>query len=91
MKFKQINVIAISNRRARTNYADAMPNSQEHKERVMKKIAVVSLALAVLTAAPALARTGRHHQDQSWTSSQTNPGYYDPARVRSGDIPFAPF
>ena len=57
----------------------------------MKKIAVVSLALAVLTAAPALARTGRHQQDQSWTSGQTDPGYYDPARVRPGDVPFAPF
>ena len=57
----------------------------------MKKIAVVSLALAVLTAAPALARSARHQQDQSWTSSQTNAGYYDPAKVRAGDVPFAPF
>ena len=54
----------------------------------MKKIALVSVALAVLAATPALARTG--HQ-QSWTQRQADTGYYDPAKVRPGDVPFAPF
>ena len=57
----------------------------------MKKIAVVSMALAMLAATPALARVRHHQQDQSWTSSQVDRGYYDPAKVRSGDVPFAPF
>jgi hypothetical protein len=64
---------------------------KEHEERVMKKIAVVSIALAMLAASPALSRSRHHEQNQSWTAGQVDAGYYDPARVRSGDIPFAPF
>jgi len=56
----------------------------------MKKIAVVSVALAVLVGTQAFARD-RHHQQQSWTHQQTDPGYYNPAKVRPGDVPFAPF
>jgi hypothetical protein len=55
----------------------------------MKKIAAVSIALAVLAGTPALARV-HHQQQQSW-QQQTQTGYYDPAKVRSGDVPFAPF
>ena len=57
----------------------------------MKKIAVVSLALAVLASTPALSRTRHHAQDQSWSSGQVNRGYYDPSKVPSGNVPFAPF
>jgi hypothetical protein len=56
----------------------------------MKKIALVSVALAVLAATPALART-RHQQQQSWTQHQVDTDYYDPAKVRPADVPFAPF
>ena len=55
----------------------------------MRKIAIASLALAVLAGTPALARTS--HQQPSWTQQQTGSGYYDPANVRPGDVPFAPF
>jgi hypothetical protein len=57
----------------------------------MKKIAIASIALAMLAATPALSRARHHQQDQSWGYSQVDPGYYDPAKVRSGDVPFAPF
>lgn len=57
----------------------------------MKKIAIASIALAMLAATPALSRARHHQQDQSWSYSQVNSGYYDPARVKSGDVPFAPF
>ena len=58
----------------------------------MKKIAaLVSIALAVLATTPALARVRHHQQDQVWTYGQVNPGYYDPSKVRPGDVPFAPF
>jgi hypothetical protein len=57
----------------------------------MKKIAVVSVALAVLASTPALSRVRHHEQPQSWTYGQVDPGYYDPAKVRAGDVPFAPF
>ena len=57
----------------------------------MKKIAVVSVALAVLASTPAVSRTRHQDRSQSWVSSEVNPGYYDPAKVRSGDVPFAPF
>ena len=53
----------------------------------MKKIAVVSVALAMLAGTQAFARVS-HHQNQSWTQQQPNPGYYDPANVRPGDVPF---
>lgn len=56
----------------------------------MKKIAVVSVALAVLASTPALSRARHHEQKQSWTVSKVSSGY-DPAKVRSGDVPFAPF
>ena len=56
----------------------------------MKKIATISLALAVLAGTPALARVS-HNQQQSWTQQRTDSGYYDPSKVRSGDVPFAPF
>ena len=56
----------------------------------MKKIAVVSIALAVLAGTQAFARDSRHQQ-QSWTQQQAGAGYYDPAKVRPGDVPFAPF
>jgi hypothetical protein len=56
----------------------------------MKKIAFVSLALALLAGTPALARVS-HHQQQSWTNQRAATGYYDPAKVRPGDVPFAPF
>ena len=56
----------------------------------MKKIALVSVALAMLATTPALARAG-HHQQQSWTQHQVDAGYYDPAKVRPNDVPFAPF
>ena len=54
----------------------------------MKKIAFVSLALAVLAGTPAFARV-THHQQQSWSQPQTDSGNYDPAKVRPGDVPFA--
>ena len=57
----------------------------------MKKITVISIALAMLAATPALSRSRHQEQNQSWTSGQVDTGYYDPARVRSGDVPFAPF
>jgi hypothetical protein len=57
----------------------------------MKKIAVVSLALAMLAVTPALARARHHDQNHGWTSGQVDPGYYDPSRVKPGDVPFAPF
>jgi hypothetical protein len=56
----------------------------------MKKIAVVSVALAMLAGTEAFARN-HHHRQQSWTQQQTDSGYYDPAKVRPGDVPFAPF
>jgi hypothetical protein len=56
----------------------------------MKKIAVIGIALAVLAGTPALARNS-HHQEQSWSQQKADPGYYDPAKVRPGDVPFAPF
>jgi hypothetical protein len=59
------------------------------QERVMKKFAVVSIALAMLAATPALARV-RHHQQNS-ISGQVEQGYYDPSKVKAGDVPFAPF
>jgi len=55
----------------------------------MKKFAVVSIALAMLAATPALARVS-HHQQNS-ISGQVEQGYYDPSQVKSGDVPFAPF
>ena len=57
----------------------------------MKKIAAFSIALAVLAATPALARVRHHQQNPGVTYGQVNPGYYDPAKVRPGDVPFAPF
>ena len=54
----------------------------------MKKIAIASIAL--LAGTPPLARVSQNQQ-QSWTQQQTNSGYYDPSKVRSGDVPFAPF
>jgi hypothetical protein len=56
----------------------------------MKKIAIAAIALAMLAGTPALARVS-HNQQQSWTQQQTYSGYYDPSKVRSGDVPFAPF
>lgn len=56
----------------------------------MKKVAIVSIAVALLAGAPAVARVG-HHQGQSWTQQQAVSGYYDPSKVRTGDVPFAPF
>jgi hypothetical protein len=56
----------------------------------MKKIAVAFIALTVLAGTPAVARVSQHKQ-QSWTNQQTGVGYYDPSKVRPGDIPFAPF
>jgi len=53
----------------------------------MKKIAVVSIALAVLAGTQAFARDSRHQQ-QSWTQQQSDSGYYNPAKVRPGDVPF---
>jgi hypothetical protein len=57
----------------------------------MKKIAFVSVALAVLATTPALARARHQQQQQSLTTQQIDAGYYDPAKVRPGDVPFAPF
>jgi hypothetical protein len=45
----------------------------------------------MLASTPALSRARHHEQTQSWGQSQVDPGYYDPAKVRSGDVPFAPF
>jgi hypothetical protein len=56
----------------------------------MKKIAVISVALAVLAATPSLARVS-HQQNQAGISGQVEQGYYDPANVRNGNVPFAPF
>ncbi|MBV9953859.1 MAG: hypothetical protein JOZ70_01290 [Pseudolabrys sp.] len=53
----------------------------------MKKIAVIGIAFAVLAGTQAFARDSRHHQ-QSWNQQQSDSGYYDPAKVRSGDVPF---
>ena len=53
----------------------------------MKKIAVVGIALAVLAGTQAFARDNRHHQ-QSGIQQQSDTGYYDPAKVRPGDVPF---
>jgi hypothetical protein len=55
----------------------------------MKKIAILSVALAMLAGTQAFARNS--HQQQSWTQQQAGTGYYDPAKVRPGDVPFAPF
>ena len=55
----------------------------------MKKIVLVSIALAALAGTPAVA--ARNHQQQSWTQQQGHTGYYDPSNVRPGDVPFAPF
>ena len=55
----------------------------------MKKIAVVFATFAVLAGTQAFARTS--HQQQSWTQQQAYTGYYDPGKVRPGDVPFAPF
>lgn len=60
------------------------------QERVMKKIAVVFATFAVLAGTQAFARES-HHRQQSWTQQQVDPGYYDPTKVRPGDVPFAPF
>jgi len=57
----------------------------------MKKVAVVSVALAVLVSTTALSRARHQQQNQSWTSSEVNLGSYDPAKISSGDVPFAPF
>jgi hypothetical protein len=54
----------------------------------MKKIVIASIALAMLTGTQAFARTTEHQQQQSWTRQQAAPGYYDPAKVRPGDVPF---
>ena len=56
----------------------------------MKKIAVVCIAFAVLAGTQAFAHVS-HHQRQSWTQQQADPGYYDPSKVWPGDVPFAPF
>lgn len=56
----------------------------------MKKIAVVSIALAVLAGTPAFARARHQQQNQTWTYGQVDTGY-QPSQVRPGDIPFAPF
>ena len=56
----------------------------------MKKIALAFVALSMLAAAPAVARV-KQHQQPSWTDQQAAPGYYDPSKVRPGDVPFAPF
>jgi hypothetical protein len=88
---EQITVTRASNYRADDQLAGGNDISHTTQERVMKKIAVVSMALAVLATTPALARVRHHQQNQSWTSSQVDRGYYDPAKVRSGDVPFAPF
>src|SRR5262249_32195316 len=48
------------------------------REGVMKKIAIASIAMAMLAGTPALARVNQNQQ-----------GYYDPSKVRSGDVPFA--
>jgi hypothetical protein len=81
-------VIPLSKLRIDNNSAPA--NAIHTQERVMKKIAFVSIALAVLAGTPAFARVN-HHQQQSWTRQQADTGYYDPSRVRPGDVPFAPF
>jgi hypothetical protein len=57
----------------------------------MKKIAVLSVALAMLAATPTLARVRHQQPDQAWTHGQVSQGYYDPSQVRAGDVPFAPF
>jgi|HubBroStandDraft_2_1064218.scaffolds.fasta_scaffold2667489_1 hypothetical protein len=56
----------------------------------MKKIALIGVAFAVLAGTQAFARNS-HQQQQSWTQQQADTGYYDPAKVRPGDVPFAPF
>ena len=56
----------------------------------MKKIALVSIALAMLAASPALARARHQQQQPAWTYGQVDQGY-NPAQVRPGDVPFAPF
>jgi hypothetical protein len=57
----------------------------------MKKIALVSIALAILVINPALARVRHQQQQPAWTYGQVDQGYYNPAKVRPGDVPFAPF
>jgi len=52
----------------------------------MNKIALVSIALAMLATTPALARV-RYHEQNHW---QVDHGY-QPSQVRPGDVPFAPF
>jgi hypothetical protein len=56
----------------------------------MKKVAaVVSIALAVLAATPAVARARHHQQYDSSTYGQVDSGY---TQWRGGnDVPFAPF
>lgn len=59
-----------------------------------KTATILAIALAVLAATPAFGRARHHvrtHQARSWTQQQVAPGYYDAAKVRPGDVPFAPF
>jgi hypothetical protein len=70
---------------AMTISPDATPNSKPRR-RVMNKIALVSIALAMLATTPALARV-RYHEQNHW---QVDHGY-QPSQVRPGDVPFAPF
>jgi len=58
----------------------------------MNKIAIVSIALAMLGTTPALARVRHHEQNhsQTFTYGQVDHGY-QPSQVRPGDVPFAPF
>jgi hypothetical protein len=56
----------------------------------MKKIAVVFIAFAAVAGTQVFARDN-HYRQQSWTQQHIDQGYYDPSKVRSGDVPFAPF
>ncbi len=56
----------------------------------MNKIAIVSIALAMLATTPALAKVRHHQQNQTFTYGQVDHGY-QPSQVRPGDVPFAPF
>jgi hypothetical protein len=56
----------------------------------MKKIAVVFIAFAAMVGTQAFGRDS-HYRQQSWTQQQIGQGYYDPSKVRPGDVPFAPF
>jgi len=55
----------------------------------MRKTVILSIALAIAAATPALARADHHRHSNSAAASRTDSGY-QPARDRN-EVPWAPF